>query len=150
MTFLGRKIFRTMEMAGQNAVMFGLEPAYLWSCCEEFQIAKGTLKLPTLEKITKGDKSTPLWPEAHDRAWLTRPDLAFVKGYLGRSQAAPTEASEQAMRAVLRWVLALPPLVQRFPSERYSLKDECDPREVTLFVDASWSLESTSGALSVG
>ena len=48
------------------------------------------------------------------------------------------------MRAVLRWVLALPPLVQRFPSERYSLKDECHPREVTLFVDASWSLESTS------
>ena len=115
-TFLGRKIFRTKEMAGQNAVMFGVEPAYLWSCCEEFQITKGTLKLPTLEKITKGDKSTPLSPEAHDRyrrvlgklAWasLTRPDLAFVTGYLGRSQAAPTEASEQAMRAVLRWVLA--------------------------------------------
>ena len=156
-TFLGRKIFRTKEMAGKNAVMFGLEPAYLWSCCEEFQISKGTLKLPTLEKITKGDKSTPLSPEAHDRyrrvlgklAWasLTRPDLAFVTGYLGRSQAAPTEASEQAMRAVLRWVLALPPLVQRFPSERYSLKDECDPREVTLFVDASWSLESTSGGI---
>ena len=140
-TFLGRKIFRTKEMAGKNAVMFGLEPAYLWSCCEEFQISTGTLKLPTLEKITKSDKSTPLSPEAHDRyrrvlgklAWasLTRPDLAFVTGYLGRSQAAPTEASEQAMRAVLRWVLALPPLVQRFPSERYSLKDECDPREVT-------------------
>ena len=156
-TFLGRKIFRTKEMAGQNVVMFGLEPAYLWSCCEEFQITKGTLKLPTLEKITKGDKSTPLSLEAHDRyrrvlgklAWasLTRPDLAFVTGYLGRSQAAPTEASEQAMRAVLRWVLALPPLVQRLPSERYSLKDECDPREVTLFVDASWSLESTSGGI---
>ena len=31
-TFLGRKIFRTKEMAGKNAVMFGLEPAYLWSC----------------------------------------------------------------------------------------------------------------------
>ena len=76
------------------------------------------LKLPTLEKITKRGKSTPLSPEAHDRyrrvlgklAWasLTRPDLAFVTGYLGRSQAAPTEASEQAMRTVLRWVLALP------------------------------------------
>ena len=107
--------------------------------------------------MTKALLCTPLSPEAHDRyrrvlgklAWasLTRPDLAFVTGYLGRSQAAPTEASEQAMRAVLRWVLALPPLVQRFPSERYSLKDECDPRKVTLFVDASWSLESTSGGI---
>ena len=28
-TFLGRKIFRTKEMAGKNAVMFGLEPAWL-------------------------------------------------------------------------------------------------------------------------
>ena len=64
---------------------------------------------------------------------------------MGRNQAAPTEASKQAMRAVLRWVLALPPLVQRFPSERYSLKDECDPREVTLFVDDDWSLESIVG-----
>ena len=44
-------------MAGKNAVMFGLEPAYLWSCCEEFQISKGTLKLPTLEKITKVTKA---------------------------------------------------------------------------------------------
>ena len=66
-TFLGRKIFWTKEMAGKNAVMFGLEPAYLWSCCEESQITKGTLKLPTLEKITKGEKSIPLSPEAHDR-----------------------------------------------------------------------------------
>ena len=109
-TFLGRKIFRTKEMAGRNAVMFGLEPAYLWSCCEEFQITKGTLKLPILEKITKGDKSTPLSPEARDRyrrvlgklAWasLTRPDLAFVTGYLGRSQAAPTEASKQGSSAL--------------------------------------------------
>ena len=38
-TFLGRKIFRTKEMAGKNAVVFGLEPAYLWSCCEESSFA---------------------------------------------------------------------------------------------------------------
>ena len=44
-TFLGRKIFRTKEMAGKNAVIFGLEPAYLWSCCEEFQITQGTVQL---------------------------------------------------------------------------------------------------------
>ena len=36
------------------------------------------------------------------------------------------------MRAVLRWVLALAPLVQRFPSERYSFKNEWS--EETLFV----------------
>ena len=51
------------------------------------------------------------------------------------------------MRATLRWLLNLKPRVQRFPSERFTLKNECDPREITLFVDASWSLDSTSGGI---
>ena len=38
-------------------------------------------------------------------------------------------------------------MAQRFPSQRVSLKNECDPREITLFVDASWSLDSTSGGI---
>ena len=38
-------------------------------------------------------------------------------------------------------VVQLPPSLSRTGF----LKDECDPREVTLFVDAFWSLESTSG-----
>ena len=142
-------------------IFFGLDPHYLEGCCTEFQIKKGTTKLPSLERLVREFErkgpSERLTPEAHDRfrrvlgklAWssLTRPDLAFVVGYLGRFQAAPTEAAEHAMRVALRWVLGLPPMVQRFPSERVSLKNECDPREITLFVDASWSLDSTSGGI---
>ena len=110
-----------------------------------------------MREFEKKGRSEKLSPEAHDRyrrvlgklAWasLTRPDLAFVTGFLGRYQAGPTEVAEQAMRATLRWLLNLKPLVQRFPSERFSLKNECDPREITLFVDASWSLDSASGGI---
>ena len=160
-SFLGRKVFRTKEYRGANVIFFGLSPEYLESCCEEFKITKGTDKLPSLERLVrefeKKGRSEKLSPEAHDRyrrvlgkpAWasLTRPDLAFVTGFLGRYQAGPTEAAEQAMRATLRWLLNLKPLVQRFPSERFSLKNECDTREITLFVDASWSLDSTSGGI---
>ena len=160
-TFLGRKVFRTKECEGTNVIFFGLSPEYLESCCEEFKITKGTDKLPSLERLVRDieKKGVPekLSPEAHDRyrrvlgklAWasLTRPDLAFVTGFLGRFQAGPTEASEHAMRATLRWIRNLRPLVQRFPSERFTLKSECDPREITLFVDASWSLDSTSGGI---
>ena len=160
-SFLGRRIFRTKACEGSNVIFFGLDPHYLEGCCTEFQIKKGTTKLPSLERLVREFErkgpSERLTPEAHDRfrrvlgklAWssLTRPDLAFVVGYLERFQAAPTEAAEHAMRATLRWVLGLPPMVQRFPSERVSLKNECDPREITLFVDASWSLDSTSGGI---
>ena len=135
-SFLGRRIFRTKACEGSNVIFFGLDPHYLEGCCTEFQIKKGTTKLPSLERLVREFErkgpSERLAPEAHDRfrrvlgklAWssLTRPDLAFVVGYLGRFQAAPTEAAEHAMRATLRWVLGLPPMVQRFPSERVSLK----------------------------
>ena len=160
-SFLGRRIFRTKACEGSNVIFFGLDPHYLEGCCAEFQIKKGTAKLPSLERLVREFErkgpSDRLSPDAHDRyrrvlgklAWssLTRPDLAFVTGFLGRFQAAPTEAAEHAMRATLRWVLNMPPMVQRFPSQRVSLKNECDPREITLFVDASWSLDSTSGGI---
>ena len=160
-SFLGRRIFRTKACEGSNVIFFGLDLHYLEGCCAEFQIKKGTAKLASLERIVREFErkgpSERLSPDAHDRyrrvlgklAWgsLTRPDLAFVTGFLGRFQAAPTEAAEHAMRATLRWVLSMPPMAQRFPSQRVSLKNECDPREITLFVDASWSLDSTSGGI---
>ena len=100
-SFLGRRVFRTKECQGTNVIFFGLSPEYLDSCCEESQITKGTDKLPSLERLVKEfekkGKSEKLSPEAHDRcrrvlgklAWasLTRPDLAFVTGFLGRFQA---------------------------------------------------------------
>ena len=99
----------------------------------------------------------PLSPSAHERyrrvlgrlAWasLSRPDLQFITGFLGRYQAAPHGAAEAAMRDVLRWVASLPHLVQKFPGERSILCNDMDDESLTCFVDASWSLNSTSGGV---
>ena len=143
-SFLGRKIFRGHH--GFNHLYFGLDPGYLRSCWDEFSIQKPVSKLPSLERrmsefLKRGkEMDEPLSPSAHERyrrvlgrlAWpsLSRPDLQFITGFLGRYQAAPHGAAEAAMRDVLRWVASLPHLVQKFP-----------------VVDASWSLNSTSGGV---
>ena len=160
-SFLGRKIFRRHH--GSNHLYFGLDPGYLRSCWDEFSIQKPVSKLPPLERcmsefLKRGkEMEEPLSPSAHERyrrvlgrlAWasLSRPDLQFITGFLGRYQAAPHGAAEAAMRDVLRWVASLPHLVQKFPGERSILCNDMDDESLTCFVDASWSLNSTSGGV---
>ncbi|CAE6947367.1 unnamed protein product [Symbiodinium sp. CCMP2592] len=135
-SFLGRRIFRRKK--GERSVYFGLDEQYLSSCCEEYGINKPTPKLPSLERryaeLLKKGQTELISPAAHERyrrtlgrlAWaaLSRPDLQFVCGFLGRHQAAPDEAAETCMRDVLRWVKGLPHKVQMFPSKREILEDD--------------------------
>ena len=157
-SFLGRRIFR--KKTGEPCVYFGLDAKYLRSCCEEYGITK-VAQLPPLERryadLIKKGQDTPLTPEAHERyrrtlgrlAWasLSRPDLQYVCGFLGRHQSAPNEAAEACMRDVLRWVSGLPHKVQVFPSRRELLAPDEDRESVSCFVDASWGLNSVSGGI---
>ena len=125
-SFLGRRVFR--QQKGDRRVYFGLDQQYLGSCCEEFGITKPSPKLPSLEKryneLLKKGQTELVSPSAHERyrrtlgrlAWaaLSRPDLQFICGFLGRHQAAPNEAAETCMRDVLKWVKGLPHKVQVF------------------------------------
>ena len=140
-------------MAGQNAIMFGLEPLTCGHVVKSFKLRKGTLKLPTLKKkITKSDKSTTLSPEAHDRFRESQANLPGhrcalldFRNRLFGEKSSRLGAGYKGSALGVGLATACP----AFPSE-ILLKGRCDPREVTLFVDAFWSLESTSGALSVG
>ena len=157
-SFLGRRIFRNK---GEKRVYFGLDAKYLDSCCEEYGITKPNPKLPSLEKrysdLIKKGQTEKISPAAHEKyrrtlgrlAWaaLSRPDLQFCCGFLGRHQSAPDEAAETCMRDVLKWVKGLPHKVQVFPSTREILEDDADPQAVSCFTDASWSLNSVSGGV---
>ena len=157
-SFLGRRIFR--RRGGERRVYFGLAENYLDSCCEEFGITKPSPKLVSLEKryaeLLKKGLTEAISPAAHERyrrtlgrlAWaaLSRPDLQFVCGFLGRHQACPNEAAESCMRDVLRWVKGLPHKVQVFPSSR-DLEEDADAEAISCFTDASWSLNSVSGGI---
>ena len=158
-SFLGRRIFR--RRGGDRRVYFGLAANYLDSCCEEFGITKPSPKLVSLEKrygeLLKKGLTEAISPAAHERyrrtlgrlAWaaLSRPDLQFVCGFLGRHQAGPNEAAESCMRDVLRWVKGLPHKVQVFPSSREILEEDADAEAISCFTDASWSLNSVSGGI---
>ena len=158
-SFLGRRIFR--RRGGDRRVYFGLAANYLDSCCEEFGITKPSPKLVSLEKryaeLLKKGLTEAISPAAHERyrrtlgrlAWaaLSRPDLQFVCGFLGRHQAGPNEAAESCMRDVLRWVKGLPHKVQVFPSSREILEEHADAEAISCFTDASWSLNSVSGGI---
>ena len=125
-SFLGRRVFR--QQKGDRRVYFGLDQQYLGSCYEEFGITKPSPKLPSLEKryneLLKKGQTELVSPSAHERyrrtlgrlAWaaLSRPDLQFICGFLGRHQAAPNEAAETCVRDVLKWVKGLPHQVQVF------------------------------------
>ena len=158
-SFLGRRIFR--RRGGERRVYFGLAENYLDSCCEEFGITKPSPKLVSLEKryaeLLKKGLTEAISPAAHERyrrtlgrlAWaaLSRPDLQFVCGFLGRHQAGPNEAAESCVRDVLRWVKGLPHKVQVFPSSREILEEDADAEAISCFTDASWSLNSVSGGI---
>ena len=158
--FLGRTIYRSKD--GESALYFGVNREYMTGIFEswgESVKTGGTSLMPKLEDVHKeavkkfGEE--PLTGAAEQRyrrvlgqlAWaaLSRADLSFPISFLSRLQAKPNPAAEHCMRTFLKWLALHLPFVQRMPASQCPYAGE--PKEVVPFCDASWGLDSVSGAI---
>ena len=158
--FLGRTIYRSKD--GESALYFGVNRQYMTSIFESWgESVKigGTGIMPKLEDLRKeavkkfGEE--PLTGAAEQRyrrvlgqlAWaaLSRADLSFPIWFLSRFQAKPNPAAEHCMRTFLKRLAMYLHFVQRMPATQCPYVGE--PREVISFCDASWGLDSVSGAI---
>ena len=158
--FLGRTIYRSKD--GESALYFGVNRQYMTSIFESWgESVKigGTGIMPKLEDLHKeavkkfGEE--PLTGAAEQRyrrvlgqlAWaaLSRADLSFPISFLSRFQAKPNPAAEHCMRTFLKWLAMHLHFVQRMPATQCPYVGE--PKEIISFCDASWGLDSVSGAI---
>ena len=158
--FLGRTIYRSKD--GESALYFGVNREYMTGIFEswgESDKTGGTSLMPKLEDVHKeavkkfGEE--PLTGAAEQRyrrvlgqlAWaaLSRADLSFPISFLSRFQAKPNPAAEHCMRTFLKWLALHLHFVQRMPASQCPYAGE--PKEVVSFCDASWGLDSVSGAI---
>ena len=158
--FLGRTIYRSKD--GESALYFGVNRQYMTSIFESWgESVKigGTGIMPKLEDLHKeavkkfGEE--PLTGAAEQRyrrvlgqlAWaaLSRADLSFPISFLSRFQAKPNPAAEHCMRTFLKWLSMHLHFAQRMPATQCPYVGE--PKEVISFCDASWGLDSVSGAI---
>ena len=158
--FLGRTIYRSKD--GESALYFGVNREYMTGIFEswgESVKTGGTSLMPKLEDVHKeavkkfGEE--PLTGAAEQRyrrvlgqlAWaaLSRADLSFPISFLSRFQAKPNPAAEHCMRTFLKWLALHLHFVQRMPASQCPYAGE--PKEVVSFWDASWGLDSVSGAI---
>ena len=158
--FLGRTIYRSKD--GESELYFGVNRQYMTSIFESWgESVKigGTGIMPKLEDLHKeavkkfGEE--PLTGAAEQRyrrvlgqlAWaaLSRADLSFPISFLSHFQAKPNPAAEHCMRTFLKWLAMHLHFVQRMPATQCPYVGE--PKEVISFCDASWGLDSVSGAI---
>ena len=158
--FLGRAIYRSKD--GESALYFGVNREYMTGIFEswgESVKTGGTSLMPKLEDVHKeavkkfGEE--PLTGAAEQRyrrvlgqlAWaaLSRADLSFPISFLSRFQAKPNPAAEHCMRTFLKWLALHLHFVERMPASQCPYAGE--PKEVVSFCDASWGLDSVSGAI---
>ena len=129
-----------------------VDSTYLDSTFAEYQILKGSVFVPNIAGLLeRTDEASlkPLSPEAYSRfrkalgslLWLAqvRMDLKIWLSLLGSQQAQPVCATEQALRAVLRFLRSDMGVVLRMPTRSDLLDFDSSKIEVFLhlFCDAS-------------
>ena len=130
--FLGRQIFR---QKGDKAIFAGLPEDYLKATFESFGLKTGSGSAPDITSLLD-QEGKELTPEAYNYSrfrsalgklsWFaqTRQDIRAWVGLLATQQAKPTENTEKALRAVLRFLVQDQGVVLRLPAET-------PPRETT-------------------
>ena len=160
--FLGRSIYRAQD--GESSLYFGVSREYMVGIFESWgeNIKTGHVGLmPKLEDVHKefvkkfGEE--PLTEKGIQRyrrvlgqlAWaaLSRADLSFPISFLSRFQAKPNPAAEHCMRVFMKWLSGNLHFVQRMPAPQCPHSGES--KEIVSFCDASWGLDSVSGAIFV-
>ena len=160
--FLGRSIYRAQD--GESSLYFGVSREYMVGIFESWgeNIKTGHVGLmPKLEDVHKefvkkfGEE--PLTEKGIQRyrrvlgqlAWaaLSRADLSFPISFLSRFQAKPNPAAEHCMRVFMKWLSGNLHFVQRMPAPQCPHAGES--KEIVSFCDASWGLNSVSGAIFV-
>ena len=160
--FLGRSIYRAQD--GESSLYFGVSREYMVGIFESWgeNIKTGHVGLmPKLEDVHKefvkkfGEE--PLTEKGIQRyrrvlgqlAWaaLSRADLSFPISFLSRFQAKPNPAAEHCMRVFMKWLSGNLHFVQRMPAPQCPHAGES--KEIVSFCDASWGLDSVSGAIFV-
>jgi len=121
--FLGRQIFC---QKGDKAIFVGLPEDYLKTTFESFGLKSGSHSAPDITS-TLDQEGKELTPEAYSRfrsalgklSWFaqTRQDIRAWVGLLATQQANPTESTEKAPRAVLRYLIQDQGVVLRMPAE---------------------------------
>ena len=122
--FLGRTIFREK---GNPSLHLFVDENYLNSAFEEYGITRGSSAFPDIRSmIEQTVKESQVSTEAHNRfrrvlgrlAWLaqTRQDLLILTALLATGQSAPRPGHENALRAVLRFLVNHMKYSQVFPS----------------------------------
>ena len=109
--FLGRTIRR---WPGSSSLEVGVRANYLDSCFEAYSVSKGTSAVPDIASLLDSTGTPGLTPEAYSKfrrvlgkvLWLaqTRQDLKLMVGLISTQQAEPTQATESALRALLRFL----------------------------------------------
>ena len=150
--FIGRTIERT---SGCDSVFVSVGVEYLKSTFEEFQVSKGSKAVPDvashLEKVDEASLR-PLSPEAYSRfrkglgrlLWLsqTRADVKAWLSLIGSQQSKPTQGTEAALKAVLRFLFGDGDVILELPSTSELLVElgsdgNVRPAFLQVFTDAS-------------
>ena len=127
--FLGRKIYKSPK-ADQLAMY--VSPSYLDSSFAEYDIKKGSQAAPDVAaQLEKTDEASGqrLSPEAYQRfrrclgrlLWLSqsRQEIKLWLSLIGVKQADPTQSTEAALRAVMRYLLGHRQVSLVFPSPQF-------------------------------